>query len=277
MNQRQDLDERLRAHLVNEATPRAPDWVLQNLLDSVQSTPQRHRRWMPWRYLHMTAPFKIAVGTALVALAFAGGLAVQPLGSDTGNGGLSPAPSGSPGPSTSPLPSPMDMTGWLPFTSARHGFSLRYPATWFVRKATAPWVFGDPVDHDLPNDAATDELDTPTGGVFWLASQPIPPADASADPGDPNDPTCWPPIAEWPVIHLREVDAHYHGGANCGFWETQIVAGGRLYALASSNDVPLDVYKAVMSTVTLDPAAADDSPATSSVSLGSPSPLPSGS
>ena len=86
---------------------------------------------------------------------------------------------------------------------------------------------------------------------------------------------CWPPIAEWPVIHLLAVDAHYHGGANCGFWETQIVAGGRLYAFASSNDVPLDVYKAVMSTVTLDPAAADDTPVGSPAPLGSPNPAAS--
>jgi hypothetical protein len=275
MNQRQDLDERLRAHLVNEATTRAPDWVLGNLLDSVQSTPQRHRPWMPWRYLNMSASFKLAVGTAIIALVFAGGLVLRPLGSDTGGGGMAPAPSGSPGPSASPLPSPIDMTGWLTFTSARHGFSLQYPAAWFARTATAPWVYGDPVDHDLPNDAATDELDTPTGGVFWLASQPIPPADASADPGDPNDPNCWPSIADWPVIHLRDVDAHYHGGANCGFWDTQIVAGGRLYALASSNDVPLDVYKAVMSTVSLDPAAADDTPVGTPAPLASPRPAPS--
>jgi len=269
MNQPQDLDERLRAHLANEATTRAPGWVLDNLLDSVQSTPQRRRPWMPRRYLHMSASFKLAVGTAIIALVAAGGLALRPLGTDTGNGGFTPAPS------ISPLPSPIDKTGWLTLVSARHGFSIQYPAAWFARKATAPWVYGDPVDHDLPNDVATDELDDSQGGKFWFASQPIPPAEASADPADPNDPTCWPPIAQWPVIHLQAVDAKYHGGRACDFWETQIVAGGRRYAFAANGDVPLDVYKAVMSTVTLDPAAADDTPVGSPSPLASPSPAAS--
>jgi len=90
MNQSQDLDERLRAHLANEATTRAPGWVLDNLLDSVQSTPQRRRPWMPRRYRHMSASFKLAVGTAIIALVSAGGLALRPLGTDTGNGGFTP-------------------------------------------------------------------------------------------------------------------------------------------------------------------------------------------
>ena len=84
MNQPQDLDERLRAHLANEATTRAPGWVLDNLLDSVQSTPQRRRPWMPRRYLHMSASFKLAVGTAIIALVSAGGrvLSVVATGAD---------------------------------------------------------------------------------------------------------------------------------------------------------------------------------------------------
>ncbi len=215
----------------------------------------------------MSAAFRLAVGTAVIALVFAGGLVLRPFGSSVE--GDKPVPSSSPGPSASPLPSPIDMTGWLTFTSARHGFSLQYPAAWFARTATAPWVYGDPVDHDLPNDSATDELDTRTGGAFWLASQPIPPADASADPGDPTDPACWPPIADWPTLQLKDVDAPYHGGRSCDFWEVQIVSGGRRYAFAASGVVPLETFKAVMSTVTLDPAAADDTP------LATPSPLAS--
>jgi hypothetical protein len=269
MNQRPALDERLRAHLADEAVPRAPDRVLEALVDSIRSTPQRRRTWLPWRYPNMPGPLKLAVATAVIVLAFAGGIVLRPLGSDSG-GALAPTPSDSAGPSASPLPSPIDTSAWVPFTSARHGFSLRYPARWRARQATVPWDFNSPVDHDLPGDPAVDELFA-DDGVFWLASSPVTPAEASDDPGGTADTTCWPPIAEWPVIHLRDVDAHYHGGRACQFWETQIVVDGRLYALAASGYMPLDVYEAVMATVRLDPSAADDTP----VATPTPRPAPS--
>jgi hypothetical protein len=219
----------------------------------------------------MPGPIRIAVGTAIIALASLGGQFARPLGGDSGSGVWAAAPS------SSPVTSPVDTSGWLAFTSARHGFSLRYPLDWIARQATAPWMYGDPVDHDLPNDRATDELDGPVDGVFWLASQAIPAAAASADPGIATEPTCWPPIAQWPEVRLADTVAHYHGGPDCGFWETQIVDGGRLYAFASTDSVPLDLYLAVMSTITLDPAAADDTPVSTPVpSVPVPSPGPTG-
>ncbi len=210
----------------------------------------------------MYGSFRFAVGTAIIALA---SVVISPSSARSAEGS-----SGGPTilPSPPPAATPIDTNGWLPFTSARHGFSLRYPPDWIARTATAPWIHGDPVDHDLPNDRATDELDGPVDGAFWLASQAIPPAAASADPGDASDPACWPPIADWSQVPLADTVARYHGGPGCGFWETQIVDGGRLYAFAANGRVPLEMYLAVMPTVVLDPTAADDTPAST------PAPLP---
>ena len=200
-----------------------------------------------------------------------------------GTGSASPSPSLS----VRPAATAIDTTGWLPFTSTRHGFTLRYPTDWTARHATAPWTYGSAVDHDMPADPATDELDMPDGGVFWMASRAIPTTTTGdqwwADYARSDGPVrpCWPALSDWQPIAFGDLVGAYHGGLQeCGFTEAIIVVDGRAYAFAAGGPdrgiVDLATFKAVLSTVTLDPAAADDTlvaiPSLAPMSTIAPSP-----
>ena len=277
MNRPPDLEQRLRVHLAEEAPRHASDRVLEAALATVWSTRQERALRTPWRSFSMPGTLKLVAAPAILALALASSGLLGPRAADVGS---APIPSLSPSPSAQPI----DTTGWLTFTSDRHGFSLRYPADWTTRHATAPWVRGG-IDHDMPGDPATDELDLPDGGVFWLASTALPasvPVDQWLDQyARANGPvrTCWPALADWQPIAFGDLAGAYHGGlAVCDFTEAVILDGGRAYAFAAAGGADgvgdLDLFKAVLSTAVLDPASAVDTPA-ESPSPGPASPSPS--
>src|SRR3954451_14054593 len=144
MNSPLSLEQRLRAFYAQQAAVRAPDRVLENAMRLIESTPQRRRIQVPWRYSTMPVTLRLTFGAALLALALIGsGLVLVPRTSNQGGVGGSPTATASAVPSVSASPSasptvagtPIDTTGWLPFTSARHGYSLRYPADWTARHA----------------------------------------------------------------------------------------------------------------------------------------------
>jgi hypothetical protein len=162
------------------------------------------------------------------------------------------------------------------FTSVRHGYSLRLPASWTVEPASAPWPAG--TEAPGPPDPRLDQFTDPADSTrpFVVVSQPLASGtmpdgwltayEASA-PQMPN--SCWPVPAQMERITVSDQPAWVHGGApNCGFTEAVTFAGGRAYELTAYypvGAVPIDrrLFDAVLATVALDPAAADDTPVAS--------------
>jgi hypothetical protein len=155
MTANHDLQRRLGRYYDSEPPQRAPDWVLQSALQTIESTRQRRGPVAPWRYTDLSTYTKLAAA-AVVVLA-AGGFALWQLG--PGRPGPSPATTPSPTVAPSPTLAPTTRPGpttYVPgaltqtFTSNIHGFSLSYPEGWVAQAATEPWTEGDPPFFGLP-------------------------------------------------------------------------------------------------------------------------------
>jgi len=163
-----------------------------------------------------------------------------------------------------------------PFTSPRHGYHISYPPNWRVQPATAPWpagvagasppnpmldVFTDPADPMRSFVILSQPLANGVTPDAWLATY-----EASA-PSMPAD--CWPAPAQMERTTIDGQPAWIHGGLPiCSFTEAISFAGGRVYELTSyfplaGTPLPRDLFDALLTTVTFDPSAADDSPAAS--------------
>lgn len=176
-----DLERRIADYYASEASPRAPDWVLDGTLATVQKTSQRRAlASLPWRLNRMNGFAKLAVAAVIVVAAGLAGMAVLRPGSAPGPGGPVPSESPTPSPTRSlpPLPTGTPAAGaYVPpalsetFTSDIHGFSISYPAGWATQPATQPWTtptpffFLEPVGDFIYDPARTDHL------FLGLASQ----------------------------------------------------------------------------------------------------------
>jgi hypothetical protein len=157
------------------------------------------------------------------------------------------------------------------FTSTRHGFSIGVPADWLVKAATAPWPTG--TEAAAPPAPMLDVFTAPSLPVkFVVASSPLAPG-ATADSwltayekSAPQMPAvCWPPLNQMETTTIDGQQAWIHGGlAGCGFTEAITFAGGRVYELTGyyQGSLPIDrgLFLALLGTVRLDPASADDAP-----------------
>jgi len=268
MTARNDLERRLADFYESEAPPRAPEWVLGTVLETIDTTRQRHALVrVPWRLPRMNSYAKWAIATVVVLAVGALGFAFLRPGPAPGVGGPSvsspsPAPTVSPDPSAPP---PLAES----FTSTQHGITMSYPAGWTVRRATEPWTptsergFQAPALDNIYDPVLNDHL------FFGIASQPL----AGVTPD------------EWVTDFLADPDTGCRSGptepitidgANGRMCEglAAVSAGGRGYfvRLYTSGDEPwLSTYydqawfRGVLDTVRLDPAAAvDASPSPSS-------------
>lgn len=277
MTGRNSAEERISRWLTEEAQGELPDWVLRDAF--VRTRPLRQARSRPvWRFFEMPRSMRlVAVGAAAIALLAIGLI----LGVGGGPRPVSqPTPSPSAGPSATASAS-IDTTGWSSFTSSRHGFTIRYSATWTVTPATAPWPVGQAPSPPSPElDLFTD----PAGSLlnFVVISQPLaggttPDVWLTAyEKSVPSMPAaCWPAPAGMEQSTVSGQAAWVHGGlAPCGFTEAVTFAGGRVYELTAYftlGATPVDraLFDALLASVTLNPSAADDSP------VASPSPQPS--
>jgi hypothetical protein len=176
MNAKYDLEHRIADHYAAEAPTRAPDWVLERILTSVDSTHQRRIAlgW-PWRTPTMSSTLA-KLGATVAAVAAVGVVAVA-LSSSIFVG---PAGSASPEPSTDaslPVPrssAPVSLPPHLTnrFDSRLNGISMNYPAGWQTRPATEPWTDGV-IGFDAPG---VDVILDPARGedlYFALASEPL--------------------------------------------------------------------------------------------------------
>lgn len=234
MNASQDLHRRLARYYETEPPLRAPDWVLQSALSTIESTPQRRGLAALRRYPSMPTYAKLAAAAALVIAV--GGFAIWQMapGSPGGPPDPSPRPTTTPSPTARPGPTTYVPGGLTQtFTSDLYGFSLKYPEGWAAGAATRQWTdgflpqFGDPATDTVFDAGLRDHL------FVGAASQPL--GGASLD--------------EW--------QGKFFGAEGCGTYEAITVggaegwighdcaiamfeAGGRgyIFGLWSSNDDP---------------------------------------
>lgn len=141
MNANDSLERRITDFYETEAPPRAPDWVLQSTLDTINATQQRRVLIRaPRRFPEMNSFAKLAIAAVIVIAVGAVGWRMLSPSSPSGVGSPPTAsPSVTPNPSPSPSP---DSSGPPPlsstFTSTMHGFSIAYPTGWLTTPATEP-------------------------------------------------------------------------------------------------------------------------------------------
>lgn len=176
MNANDNLERGIADVYHAEAPHRAPDWVLANALETIESTPQRRVLIrVPWRFPDMNNTFaKVAIAAVVVLAVGFVGLSLFRPSSSPGVGGSQPnaSPSASPTPSPSPSSASSASQAMSTFTSTMHGMSIDYPADWLTDPATTPAKdpglnFGSP-DVDYLYDAQHQ------GDLFLaMASQPL--------------------------------------------------------------------------------------------------------
>ena len=282
MSTDRDFD-RIAGAWLAEGPTELTDRVLDAALDEVHLTHQRHRLTVPWRTSPMSMPIRLAAGIAVIAVLGVAGFAWLNRGPAIGNS-PGPTPSASPiaspsigaapTPTPRPSPTPIDPTAWTPFTSARHGYSARYPGDWVLTAASAPATLADLTgavaavfDHVKSPAAPADEflgvstrLPAGMSQADWIAAYRKPVVDAYGA-------SCFPPPDQWKPV---TVDGHMGGlYVGCNYVESTTFVDGRAYifTLGRSLGFPAtaateDLLRAFLSTVTIDPAAADDTPVT---------------
>ena len=263
MNASQDLHRRLARYYETEPPARAPDWVLQSALSTIESIPQRRGVAALRRYPSMSTYTKLAA--AAVVVIAAGGFALWQLAPASPGGQPTPTPTPGATPIVSPVPTASPPrpgpTTYVPagltqtFTSDLYGFSLKYPEGWVAGAATERWTdgflpeFGDPATDTVFDAGLRDHLFVGAG------SQPL--GGRSLD--------------EW--------QGEFFGAEDCGTYDAIVVgdaegwighdcdiamfeAGGRgyIFGLWSSNDDPelrgLDtraLLEEILATVQLHP------------------------
>ncbi len=128
----------------------APDQALDVVLAAFPSIKQRRAWRVPWRVPGMNTPLRLGLTAAAVGAVAIGSLLVVNRGT-SGPGGQTPAPTASPAPTATPVPSSsssaskdlLDVSTWTAFTSPRYGFSARYPATYRAVPSETYWRMPD--------------------------------------------------------------------------------------------------------------------------------------
>jgi hypothetical protein len=174
MSAHDDLERRIADFYASDVPTRAPDRVLESVLDSIDDTNQRRVLIRaPWRFPNMNSFAKVAVAAVVVIAVGAVGLSLLSPRAPSGIGGQ-PSPSPSPSLSPSPSPSPSLTAPALTetFTSERYGYSISYPTGWVTRPATDPWTTSFPDFGSTSGDVIYDPV---LQDHLWImvASQPL--------------------------------------------------------------------------------------------------------
>ena len=273
--------ERATRDWLEAGSDRTSPATIDAVLLAVRTTTQERDPGIPWRSPMMSNPMRLAAAIAIVAIVGFAGLKL--LG--RGGVGATPSPSPSPSPTFSQTPSatlrvpaatPIDTATWRAFTSTRHGYSAEYPSDWTLSLATAPATLADMTnaitavfDHmKAPSGTRFDELmgvstKLPAGmsEASWIAAYRQPVVDQFGA-------GCFPPPDQWkPVTVSGHAGGLYLG---CNYAESTTFVDGRAYVftLAQPLGTPAtpsteELLRAFLSTITIDAAAADDSPAVS--------------
>lgn len=176
----EDRFERLARGWIRQGPETAPAWPIEAALVEIDSTPQEGSRAITRRIATMSTPARIAAvlvvaaAAVLVAVNLPGGLVggPGPSASPGTTSSASAAPTSSPADTPPPTPPTVEVPLKLDgrFTSAVHGFSLRYPREWDVRRAAREWGPNDTLLN--PGSQTFDVLGNGTVR-FSGASQPL--------------------------------------------------------------------------------------------------------
>lgn len=154
------------------------------------------------------------------------------------------------------------------FRSPRGGYSVRYPAGWTVKPASAPWpagvslTWGDPTLDELAGPsvrltAASQPLASGQTEDAWLRAY-------GAGAGAPVDLSTWGRIA----IGDRQGYVDADGVPALGgtivpggrLYDAVVVVDARAYNFTMDGELGHDFFAAVLATVSFHPAAATDAP-----------------
>jgi len=170
--------------------------------------------------------------------------------------------------SASPVPVP-DLTET--FVSTRNGFSVRYPAGWSIKAATASWLPNTFLPIGSP---ALDELKIQGGARLVGASQPLGAGQTEASwlaafGQEYYLRRCSGDRAAWPRVMVDGRSGYLDLNA-CPLpadeslstpdiaFDAIVFAGGRAYRIGLDGAVDLGDFERVMATVRLDPTSAAD-------------------
>lgn len=239
----------------------APGLIVRRASVGIAGRGRSQRALLPTSFL--AAMLAVAVGL--------GGLAILGRYAGTGAGETSPpfSPSavGPPGSGLLAVP-PLTET----FISARHGFSVGYPAGWTVRAATTGW----PPDIFLPTgNPAWDDLQRAGEARLEVASQRLATGQTEADwlaaeaPLYPGAQPCQTRAADSLRITIGG-QSGYLTAAACPEpadrtfsspdvrYSAIVFAGGRIYQIELDGRVDRAYFQAIVDTIRLDPASAVD-------------------
>lgn len=210
----------------------------------------------------MTQTTRLLAGAAAIAVVVLGGVLLLRPGGNARVGG--PSRSASAGPSVTPSASPPGSAIAAPaltqtFTSARYGYSVHYPAGWFLKEATKPWTaigqnsWGSGINDELSNatarfSGASIALAPGQTADQWIAAY----ANGAATSG-------------WRTVTIGGQPGRidYDGGpANGGtvapggvMFDAVVVDAGRAYNFNMDGKIDQATFEAFLATVTLDPGS----------------------
>jgi hypothetical protein len=143
MNANGDLGRRLSDHYASDAPSRAPDWLLESAIDTIDITPQRRVLIrVPWRNPLMNTYAKLGAAAVAAVVLVVGGFALLRPGASSDVGGTpsalpSAAPSALPSAAPSVAPSIAPPSPLLPATARLDSFGQIDPLPAFIT-ATVP-------------------------------------------------------------------------------------------------------------------------------------------
>jgi len=280
--------ERVARSWLESGPTEAPERVVEAALQDIETTTQERDWHVPRRAIEMSILPRIGAVAAVLAVAVVAGVLILRPG-PTGNvGGSTTLPSNAP-----PSLSPTAVTSTVPaspsvepstsaaitpamltqaFTSSRHGYSIRVPASWTATPARDRWSGSDGPDPGAGN------MDTLSGPGYRLVIESAPLGRQTPDAwraayaarnGLDGVGVCDVLPKDQPRIQIGSVSGYLDGDdcpgdsavvAGDRFFEALAFTGGRVYLFWIQGTVDRPSFEAVLSTVQFDPAAANDKP-----------------
>ena len=272
MNVKRDPDAILAAWM-DEGPTRLPDQTRRAIVVALPTTSQRrHALSAPWRYPNMSTPIRLFIGAAAVIAVVLGGAFVFRPGAPASGVGGGPVVTPSPTPAASPTASltPIDTSSWLPFSSARYGYSMKIPPGWITTPSTRAWDLTTDRTNEMTRGAGADGFNAADQSIYFSVFAAPMPAGMSSDEWlaayHGQDGKASPNPCEMPLdVGITSVGGHAAtfttepDTAVCGGSHAYVQIGDKMYVFSVWLSGQEALFKAFVSTVTFQPATASPS------------------